>query len=113
MRKRSLLVVLLLALTFAAPARAEGMNNFYAGLNGMLTAPADPVMHVISPPEAFEELPFHPVTGRIVGVGSGTLMGFYRAAIGATDLAFTPFWVFPTLSPEARWNLFGYEIEYE
>lgn len=104
----------LAALAGAQPARAEGINNFLAGVNGLLTFPADPIVSVISPPEAFEELPAHQVTGRVVGLFQGTILGAYRAMMGVVDIAFTPVWVFPTLSPEARFEIIpGYEVEYE
>ena len=46
-----------LSLLLAAPASAEGFNNLLAGLNGLITFPADPVMSTIDPPEEFGELP--------------------------------------------------------
>ncbi len=35
----------------------------------------------------------------------------FLIAMGATDIALSPFWVFPTMSPEARANWFGVEYE--
>jgi hypothetical protein len=51
------------------------------------------------------EVPGYPVTGSLLGIVSGTLLGAYRIATGAADIAFTPLWVVPTLSPEARIEL--------
>ncbi|MFQ5514707.1 MAG: hypothetical protein ACE5FG_09730 [Myxococcota bacterium] len=104
--------VLLLTLSLAAPAQARGLNNLYAGINGILTFPADPFVMVVTPPEAYEELPWHPVTGRLLAVPAGTLLSAYRLVMGTFDIAFTPFWVFPTMSPEARWAIIP-DVEYE
>ena len=55
-----------------------------------------------------------PVTPHVVGFGQGTLMMVYRATMGVLDIVLSPFWVFPTLSPEARYDFFNnYEVEYE
>ncbi len=51
------------------------------------------------------------MTGRIFGLFSGTALGVYRIFMGATDIALSPLWVFPAMSPEARWNWFGVEYE--
>ena len=49
-----------------------------------------------------------------MGFFQGTLLMTHRVFMGAFDIAFFPFWVFPTLSPEARYDIIpGYEIEYE
>ena len=48
------------------------------------------------------------------GFLSGVLMLPYRLVMGAVDIAFFPFWFFPTLSPEAKIDLFPYyDVEYE
>lgn len=104
---RSLAVPLAVALLLAsaAPAHAEGLNNLRAGVNSLITFPADPVMGVVSPPELIEDMPGFPVTGRVVGLFGGTLMGLYRAAGGVYDLVFFPFWIIPTLSPPPRYEV--------
>ena len=104
-------LALLLSLT-PAPASATGLNNFYAGVQGLATFLADPVMDVIYPPEAYEDLPLYPVTGRVFGLVSGTLLGAYRLAMGAFDVALTPLWILPTMSPAPRWELIE-GVEYE
>jgi hypothetical protein len=120
----------LLALTLATTATAEpppepepepeplelptALNNVLAGFNGLLTAPADPVMSFIDPPSELEGLPGAPETAHFVGFFQGIVMVPYRTVMGALDIAFAPLWVFPTLSPEPRFDLVpGYEIEYE
>ena len=108
-------VVLLLASLLAGPAQGEGFNNFMAGLNGVITAPADPVMAVIEPPEDFEGLPAAAYTGRFLGFFVGVVQMIHRMGMGVVDIALTPLWVMPTLSPEGRWDIWqpGYEIEYD
>ena len=112
MRSAVLSLCLLLLLSSASSARAEGLNNLYAGINGLLTFPADPVMMVIQPPDSFEDLPAHRITGRIAAVPAGTLLGIYRLTMASFDVAFTPCWFFPTMSPRPRWELIP-DIEYE
>jgi hypothetical protein len=99
-------------LALAGPAKAEGLNNLMAGINGLLTFPADPVAMAITPPDEFEELPAHKVSGRILALPAGTLLGVYRFTMAAFDIAFTPLWLFPTMSPEPRWAVFP-DVEYE
>lgn len=112
MRRLAICLVLGASLLWAAPAAANGWNNLKGGFQGILQAPADPVMYTIWPPDDFiEELPGGQVTGRILGVCAGTAMGVYRLGMGATDIILSPFWVFPILSPEAEWNWL--DVEYE
>jgi hypothetical protein len=109
-------VAALLVLTSGATAHAEGLNNLAAGFNGLLTFPFDPAIFAAEPPEAFEEMAGAPYTSGLLGFFAGILMMPYRATMGALDVALFPFWVFPTLSPEAKINLFektDYEVEYE
>jgi hypothetical protein len=104
----------LLVAGLTTPARANGLNNLAAGFNGLLTAPADPVMGAVEPIEAFEDIWAGPATAHFMGLFQGTLLMSYRVLAGVFDIAFAPFWVFPTLSPEARYDVIpGYEIEYE
>jgi hypothetical protein len=111
---RSLAALLAAAQALVAPAGATGFNNLFAGLNGLVVAPADPVMQAIDPPSQLEKLPNPRVTRHVVGFFQGTALMLYRVFMGATDVALSPFWVFPTLSPEARWDLVpGWEIEWE
>ena len=112
MRRLAISLVLGATMLWAAPAEANGWTNLKAGFQGILQFPADPVIHIVTPPEEFiEELPGGPVTGRILGIFSGTALGLYRLGMGATDIVLSPLWVFPTMSPEARWNWF--DVEYE
>jgi hypothetical protein len=87
----------------AAPAaHAAGWNGFWVGLNGVLTAPADPVLGFADPPASFQELPMQEVSGRILGLVQGSLLGAYRAASGLVDIVATSLWVVPTISPPPR-----------
>ena len=114
MRKSGAAALAVLALTFGASAHAEGINNLVAGLNGIVTAPADPVMGAVQPTEAFDDIWAGPATAHFMGFLQGTVMMTYRLAMGVFDIALFPFMVFPTLSPEARYDIIPeYEIEYE
>ncbi len=114
MRKLAAAAAALFVLTAGASANAEGVNNLLAGINGLVTFPVDPVMSSVYPPEEFDELWGAPITSHMAGLFQGTLLMLFRATTGAVDIAFFPFWVFPTLSPEARYEIIpGYEIEYE
>ena len=112
MRGLLVAVTALAVLSVGAPAGAAGMNSLKSGVNSILTFPADPVMLVVTPPEALEDMPGFPVTGRIVGLFGGTLLGAYRLTAGVYDLAFLPFWVLPTFSPIPRFEVIP-GIEYE
>ena len=89
-------------------------NVFLGGLNGVLTFPADPVMMAVDTPKTLLELPGGKVTGPFVGFFGGLLQGTYRVTTGALDMVFSPFRIFPTLSPLWRYKLFsGWEHEDE
>ncbi len=106
----ALCVILLLA---SGTVRAEGMNNLYAAINGIVYAPTDPVMFTIFPPEDYDELPLHQVTRHIIGLPTGVLMMGFRLFMAAGDLVFFPFWVFEVFSPEPEyWTLIP-DVEYE
>lgn len=115
MRRLVATAAALFVLLTGASANAEGVNNLMAGINGLLTFPLDPVWSTIAPPEPTEGMFGEPVTPHVVGLGHGVLLMAYRATMGVLDVALFPFWVFPTLSPEARYEVFStsYEIEYE
>ena len=94
-------------------ARAEGFNGLMAGVNGLLTFPVDPIAELIVPSNDFDELPAPAVLGRVVGFLAGTLRGVSRAGWGTLDVALTPLWVVPTLSPKARFEIIPfYEVDY-
>jgi len=117
MRTKKLLAAIaaLLVLTSGVAAHAEGLNNLAAGFNGLLTFPFDPAIYAAEPPETFEDMKGAPYTSGTLGFFAGILMMPYRATMGALDVALFPFWFFPTLSPEAKINLFEkteYEVEY-
>jgi hypothetical protein len=105
-------LALCVTVLWANPAEANGWNNLKAGVQGIIQFPADPVIHIFTPPEDFiDELPAGRYTAHILGLFSGTLLAVYRVGMGATDIVLAPFWVFPTMSPEARWNWFDAEYE--
>jgi hypothetical protein len=114
MRRLAATAAAFFLLTAGTSANAEGVNNLLAGITGLLTFPADPPASCIAPPEAFEDMFGAPVTSHALGCVQGSFLMVYRAVMGALDIAFFPLWVFPTLSPESRYEIFPfYEIEYE
>ncbi len=111
--QRGVASLLVVAIFFVSSnARAEGLNNLYAFVNGVVNAPLDPIMMTYSPPDDYEELPLHQVTSRIFGFLAGIVMGIYRFGVAIFDLIFFPFWVFPVFSPEPYWALIP-DVEYE
>jgi hypothetical protein len=116
---RALLVFAAVAglLTSAGTAGAAGggkiYQNWIGALNNLIEAPTEPIMQVIEPPGDFDEdMPGYPVTPRIFGFFSGTAMAIYRITGAAYDIVVSPFWIFPVLSPEPRWELIpGAEYE--
>ncbi len=114
MRRLAAAAAALFVLTVGVSAKAEGVNNLMAGITGLVTFPADPVLSFIEPPEAMEDMIGAPELPHFLGFFQGVLLGGYRALTGTLDIVLFPFWVFPTLSPEARLSITpGYEVEYE
>jgi len=112
-RTRLAAALITLALCPAPPAHADGVNSLLAGINGLITFPADPVADVIHVSEDLQDTPWRPVSGRVVGLLLGTGVGLYRATFGALDVVLFPLWIVPTLSPEARFEIIPfYEVEY-
>ena len=79
-------------------------NRALAGLNGLITWPADPVMMVVHVSEAFEDVPLAAVTGRFLGLGGGLLLGVHRLTMGVLDIVFQPVPYMPMLSPVPRYK---------
>lgn len=101
-------------LLISTNARAEGMNNLYAFVNGIAVAPTDPFYYTISPPEdLIEGLPGGRVTATIVGLPAGILMMGFRTFMAVGDLVFFPFWVFEVFSPEPELFVLIPDVEYE
>jgi hypothetical protein len=85
--------------------------RFLTGLNGVLTAPADPVMAAVDPPKALEKASYvrHPL-----GFASGCLLMIYRSFLGLVDLGLAPLPELPVVSPVPRYKLIpGFEHEDE
>jgi hypothetical protein len=86
-------------------------ERYLTGLNGLLTAPADPPMAAVDPPKALEGARYarHPL-----GFGSGVLLMGYRVLTGAVDFGLAPLPKLPVLSPVPRYKLIpGFEHEDE
>lgn len=94
---------------FAALMKDRG-NQFLAGVTGLATFPADPVMDALEPSKQIQGLPGK-YTENVVGFAGGFFHGLYRAWMGTLDIVLTPFFVFPTLSPQPNWNPFGVQYE--
>ena len=118
MRRSAIASILALAVGVAClgPSRtatAGGLNSFHAGLNGILTAPADPFVRAFDPPSELEELPFAIVTSHAAGLFTGVFLGTFRLTTGIFDIALSPLWVAPTLSPRATFEIIPwYDIDY-
>ena len=80
-------------------------NTFLAGVNGVITWPADPVMLAVRPTEEMRSMPGGVVTGPVTGFFAGTLLGVYRFVTGSLDIALCPLSFFPMFSPEPRYQL--------
>jgi hypothetical protein len=78
-------------------------SHFLTGLNSVITAPADPVMNVVTPPEEYQKLPAGEYTGRFVGMLQGTFMLAYRMGMGTLDMVLSPIPIV-ILSPEPRYQ---------
>jgi hypothetical protein len=83
----------------------DGANRMSVGANGILTAPADPVMFAIEGDEVFESLPAPAYTGRVVGFLAGVFQMPYRVLMGAFDVAFCWMPYVYMQSPEPRFTL--------
>jgi hypothetical protein len=87
-------------------------NRFLVGLNSLITFPADPVMDTVKPRDEFNKLPLAAGTKYIAGLGTGVLLGAYRAGMGVFDVLMAPLTPMKELSPEPRWMIFpGVEPE--
>jgi hypothetical protein len=103
----------LCALGLAQPAQANGWNNFNAGLNSVLTAPADPLIRIVAPPSELQELPFAIVTSRIAGFITGSFLALFKVGAGTLDIALAPVWLAPTLSPRPAFEIIPWhDVEY-
>ncbi len=103
--------LLALAAVPAAADLAEYGSNVTAkartGLNGIVTFPADPVMATTSPRKEFSEMPGGVALQYPMGLMQGAVLGAWRAASGAWDLAFCWFTSMEPVSPEPRYDVFA------
>lgn len=117
MRQHIITLALLASIAFATSAAADMAefgeslgeyfsstgSHFLTGLNSVITAPADPVMSVVTPPEEYETLPASVVSARFFGMMQGTIMFAYRTGMGALDMVLAPIPI-AILSPEPRYQ---------
>ena len=66
-------------------------NRASVGVNGVLTAPADPVYLAMEGSQVFDKLPAATYTGPVIGVFAGIAQMSYRIFTGTFDIAFS--WV--------------------
>lgn len=115
MRRLSALAALAALLSLPGTVQAASgkiYQNLIGAANNLLTFPAEPIMQVIEPPYDFEEMPAAAVTSRFMGFFSGTAMMIFRVTGAVYDIVVAPFYIFPVLSPEPRWELIpGAEYE--
>ena len=79
-------------------------GRFLTGLNGIVTAPADPVGAALAPPKAFDKAS-PPFLRRTLGFGSGFLLMLYRTFQGCVDVAFAVVPGLPVVSPVPRYKV--------
>lgn len=131
MRLPLALVVLLIAMLSGSLALAQGDdeeegephplvtwaidmgNRSSVGLNGILTAPADPVLFALEGQDVFDDLPGSTYTGPVVGFFAGTLQMPYRMLMGTFDLAFSWMPFLYMQSPMPRFKLLPWAIHDE
>lgn len=90
------------------------VNKLAAGVNSMITWPADPVMFAMEGDEVFEELPKPQVTGRIIGAIAGLLQAPWRLASGAFDALTSPLaTVMYMVTPVPRFKLIPFDHDDE
>jgi len=86
-------------------------TRMLTGLNGIATAPADPVMATVNTPKAFAKAGY---VRRPLGFASGCVLMAYRTFSGAVDLGFSAIPGIPVVSPVPRYKLIpGFEHEDE
>src|SRR5262245_37449868 len=86
-------------------------TRMLTGLNGIATAPADPVMATVNTPKAFAKAGY---VRRPLGFASGCVLMAYRTFSGAVDLGFSAIPGLPVVSPVPRYKLIpGFEHEDE
>ena len=80
-------------------------TQFLVGLNGVLTAVADPFLYAWSPPDDVQDFAVPEVTSRALGFFGGVAMAGFRAFTGGYDMACA---IFPVeeMSPEPEVMLF-------
>jgi hypothetical protein len=84
-------------------------ERFLTGVNGLVTAPADPPMAAVEPPQALEKSGY---ARRPLGFASGILLMGYRVLTGAVDFALCLAPKLPVLSPVPRYQpIPGFEHE--
>ena len=88
---------------------ASVSERFLTGLNGLITAPADPPMATVEPPKALDKAGY---VRRPLGFASGILLMGYRTLTGAVDFGLAIVPKMPVVSPVPRYQVIpGFEHE--
>lgn len=86
---------------------SQRRNNLVVGLNGIATAPADPVGLAIDGPDVFTG--WWPPVAHTAGFFGGICQSAYRVFMGSVDVALSPFPYIPIVSPVQRHKLLTFE----
>ena len=82
------------------------VNKLAAGMNNVITWPADPVMFSIEGDQIFSDFWYPEVTGRMMGAVTGLLVAPWRLITGLFDVVTSPLaTVMPMVSPEPFFTL--------
>lgn len=110
MRKLITIFITTIGLIFVSntslAANENGVDQALLGLNGVITAPLDPVVGLIEGDDRFRTLPLlSPVINRVVGLTTGSWQAVKRTSLGTADILLS---VFPptALSPKPRFAVF-------
>ncbi len=96
---------------FWAEYLESARTRVLTGLNGIATAPADPVMAAVDTPKALAKAGY---VRRPLGFASGFLLMLYRTFSGTVDVGLSPIPWLPVVSPVPRYKLIpGFEHEDE
>ncbi|MCI0547613.1 MAG: hypothetical protein L0027_10050 [Candidatus Rokubacteria bacterium] len=96
---------------FLAEYLESARTRALTGLNGIATAPADPVMATVETPKAFAKAGY---VRRPLGFASGLLLMVYRTFSGTVDVGLSAIPWLPVVSPVPRYKLIpGFEHEDE
>ena len=90
------------------------VNKLAAGVNNMITWPADPVMFSIEGDQVFSDFWYPKVTGRMMGALAGLLVAPWRLITGTFDAVTSPLApVMYMVSPVPRFKVMNFDHDDE